>query len=291
MLNTPILELKHSEEFEPEQPELAPYLAELERIRQAGLISLTKVSITNIDSNAKSSFEFWHEEIQENCHKCVWVTFDELQFLMEFAELRILSYQICKPGLTYISKFSAPVVEQFNNKVFESSWTAGIIAEVLWYTLYRHHKLFIHSKQNPDYLNGKYLQSINKSMMLEAAELMINSGFNTFGYGFGHIIVNLAKQQFCDGICCAMKVGLTPTMFEVPKHAFSEIQNESWHGCSSSLALVRCQLTHNRNFAWTLDSLPLLNQAEQQPYLNGMNLLFQIIDGKECLSTKKGARI
>ena len=96
----------------------------------------------------------------------------------------------------------------------------GIIAEVLWHTLFQQHQLSIHSKQNPDYLNGTYLQSINKSMMLEATELMINSGFNTLGYGFGHILVNLAKQQFTDGIRCAMMVGLTPSMSEVPMHAF-----------------------------------------------------------------------
>ena len=287
MLNTLILELIHSDEFESEQPELASFLAELERIRRAGLISLTKVSVTNIDSIAKSSFEYWHEDIQEQCHNSIWVTLDELQFLMKFAEFTILSTQICKPGLTYISKFSASVVEQFNNKVFESSWTAGIIAEVLWNTLFQPHKLLVHSNQNPDFLNGIYLQSINKTMMLEAAELMINSGFNTLGYGFGHIIVNLAKQQYIDGVRCAMKVGLTPSMFEVSMHAFNEIQNESWHGSPSTLALARCQLTHNQKFAWTLDTLPLLKQAGQQRCMDGMNLLFQNIDGKGCLSTKK----
>ena len=125
MLNTPILELRHSEEFESEQPELASYLAKLERIRRAGLISLTKVRMSSIDSNARSSIEYWHEEIQEHCDNYLWVTIDELYFLIKFARLTILRSHIYKPGSTYISKFSAPVVELFTNKVFESSWTAG----------------------------------------------------------------------------------------------------------------------------------------------------------------------
>ena len=70
-----------------------------------------------------------------------------------------------------------------------------------------------------------------------------------------------------------------------------KIQNESWHGSSSSFALVRCQLTHNRKYAWTLDSLPLLNQIEHPQCLDGMDLLFQNIADKGSISTKIGARI
>ena len=291
MLNTPILELKHSKEFKLKKPELESFLAELERISCAGLIPFAKVSIINIDSTVKSSLEYWHEEIKEHCPYCIWVTFDELQFLKEFAEFTILCSHIYKPRSTYISKFSASVVEYFTSKVFQSSWTAGIIAEVLWYTLFQQRPLLTHSTENSDFLNGIQLQNINKSIMLEATELMINHGFNTLGYGFGHITVNLAKQQFIDGIRCAMKVGLSPSMFDVPMHAFNDIQNESWHGSSSSLALVRCQLTHNRKLAWTLDSLPLVNSDLYKQGLDGLSPLFQNIGYQEIESIKKGARI
>ena len=259
MLNTPTLRLKHSIEYDSEQPELQPFLAELEQTKRAGLTTITKVCIANYSNEALTSIENWFEMIQEQDRKCIWVTSDELLILTELTEFTILSSHICEPSSAYIAEFSAPIFELFNGKIFESSWTVGIIAELLWRTLCQQHTLLTGSEEISGRLNEIYLQNINKSMMLEATEFLVNSGFNTLGYGFGQITMNLAKQQFIDGILCGMKVGLTPSMFDVPKHAFKVIQEESWHGCSSSFALVGCQLTHDRERAWNFDTLPLIN--------------------------------
>ena len=256
LLETPILELAYSLKHDSKQPNIHTYLTKLEHYQQHGLTVFTKICIQDVNSATLSSIGYWLDQVHGLNPNYIWVTVDELSLLCNFITPEIHSSYVSRPTASFISVLAEPIQVLFYHEGFASSWTAGIIAEVLWFSILSNHKLLTCPQNTETLLNRLHLHHINKSSMLQAIELLVNSGFSPQGYGFGTISVSLTEQQLIDIVYIGLRTGLVPSMYDIPAQTFTAVQPESWYGCPSSFELVRCQLTKNWKQAWTLDNMP-----------------------------------
>jgi hypothetical protein len=207
-----------------------------------------------------------------------WVAHNEFQVLGRYANLTIRSFYLGREYGSLVTRLPDAVQEFLTDRMLDSSWTAGVIAETLWRAatgkeaVARAGKPTDGEDRAGTSWEGAFLRAQDKISMFAPAFELSKRGYAISSYGLGWVQARVTEEMRADFIRDALSFGLIPSMQDIPDQLFNAEVPIQWGGDKRSRAFAQFSAAKDTNLLWNMDKLPLLAPGKRKEFIENFML-------------------
>ena len=235
---------------------------------------MSEIAINKFDADVSTIYGFGNATDKDKRIARSWISHPEILIMNKFSEIDVKSIYMAEEYDLLGPQLPEPVKDFLTDKLAETSWSAGIVAETLWRAI-----PLAEDKTKPGAAvggdrahtswQGAWLKGADKTSMFLSAMQLTEKGYSVVSYGLGWLKVSVLDDNIPDLIKDGLSVGLIPQILDVlPTDSRGQIFHPNeltpWGGDKAAKPFAHFIATGSRDLLWGLDRAMIMPNKEKR---------------------------